>query len=159
MNVKKFLPVSNSSQRFFNPPYSNQERTKMANKLIYDPNKLDKKTKEKGVAFHVVRNEERRKHRRYSHKESDLVEWIGKDKKGRGMGIVLNECNSAGLQDGDDHPWDDNAGKVTVKDEEYTHLKVFWQVLMKEEIISKSFVRKVPDREVGSVVITKKTSS
>lgn len=154
MNVKKFLPVSNSSQRFFNPPYTNRDKT-MGNKLVYDPNKIDHKTNEKGVAFHVSRTEERRKHRRYSHKQGDLVEWIGKDKKNRGAGIVLNECNGDGYENGDDHPWDKET-KMEVKDEEYTHLKVFWQVLMKEEVISKSFVRKVPDTGIGVVILQKK---
>lgn len=104
-------------------------------KLVYNT--------EKNEAYHVERStkDNLRRHRRFSHVQGDIVELIGKDKKIKGFGIVLYETNVTGLNI-------DTLSeelRAQVKDEDFTHLHIFWQITMQEETIHKSFVKKIPD--------------
>jgi len=82
----------------------------------------------------------RRNHDKYkkgSHNPGDLVEFIGNDKKNRGVGIVLEEIEFFSKDNID----------------EYTHIKIFWNLLCTEEIVHKRFVRRLVSIETGIVIL------
>ena len=94
------------------------------------------------------------RHKAGSHSIGQAVEFIGKDKKSRGLGIVLAETNSSGYSTVDWKPDNIEAAGLTeygfnsiheMNEEYITCCKVFWQISQVEEIIHKSFLRIVPD--------------
>lgn len=119
---------------------------KMRNKLVYDENT--------NTTYHVTRGEKDslRRHRRHSHKQGDIVEYIGKDKKNRGMGIVLYETNVSGVNPASLS----QEAQDQLKDNEFTHIRIFWQILLTEEVLHKGFVRKIPDVQKSVVTLPKK---
>lgn len=122
-------------------------------KLVYSPEQLDengKKIKD-GEAYHVERSQKDnlRRHRRFSHVQGDIVEYIGKDKKNRGIGIVLFECDAMG------HTFEQACeyhGGEFVKEEHINYLRIFWQNTLLEETLHKGFLRKIPDCKIGVIL-------
>ena len=85
----------------------------------------------------------RTKHHKNSHKVGEMVEFIGKDKKQRGIGIVLEEISF--YEDPNDsskiNSYTDVSG-VNKKKLVYSHCRVYWVVLKKEEIVHKAFLKR-----------------
>jgi len=104
----------------------------MSFRLVYDSD-----TKK---AEHVLSQEERRRFKNLSYEKGQLVEFIGKDKKNRGMGIVLEEIEGFGL-------------------DKFFQVKVFWQNLAVEEIVHKKFLRRCASIERGVVNVQKNSAS
>ena len=130
------------------------------NKLVYEEDlfstttvesesqSLDKQQKstKRGTAKHVPRDKNLQKYKKGSHKTGDLVEFIGRDRKNRGLGIVLVET----ARNGTTHGFSGQE-KFLWKDEDYTHLKIFWQNSNEEEVIHKEMVRKAIVADKGVV--------
>ena len=105
------------------------------------------------------------RHKRNSHQAGTAVEFIGKDKKSRGIGIVMAETNSEGMTVDwqptqqwhfEQTPEWVKANFNSVKDDKITHCKVFWQISQEEEIIHKAFLRICPDTtKVAARIVTK----
>lgn len=132
----------------------------MSKKLVFDETS--------GKARHIARKDNIRRHKRFSHSQGECVEFIGNDKKKRGLGIIIAECNSNGSTFEEINDWlskphnnwhnkSEKEWKHEFSNEEvFTHVKVFWQNLAMEEVISKTHVRKIPDRTDGKVIIKNK---
>jgi hypothetical protein len=118
----------------------------MRNRLVYN--------EETETTHHELRDDKHalRRHKRFSHKQGDIVEYIGRDKKKRGIGIVLYETNVSGVNP------DSLSGdfKANVPDSDFTHLRIFWQNTLTEEVLHKGFVRKIPDVQKEVVVLPRK---
>lgn len=69
-----------------------------------------------------------------------IVEFLGKDRKNRGIGIVIEDMSIH---------YDKTVSKHV--DSKLAHCIVFWQVSQIEEYIHKAFLRRIPDK----VVVTK----
>lgn len=115
----------------------------MRNKLVFDSESG------KWVHTHRKHNDVIQRYKKGSHASGTLVEFVGKDKKKRGLGMVMHETNSGGAKPediGTTH-WDGSP----VKDEDFACVRVFWQNLLEEEVVHKAFVKKVPEQVAGII--------
>ena len=95
------------------------------------------------------RNQQRQKYKRNSYQIGEAVEFIGKDKKNRGMGIIMCECNIHGLTYNE--AIKDGAIESEIFDTYFDHCKVFWQVSQTLETCHKSYLKRIPDFNKGLI--------